>query len=99
MLQNIREGIQGPWAIGIIALIVVSFVFTGVGSYISSNNTNAVAIVNGEEIPAGTLDIAYNNERARLESQFGDAVNSLFASESYVKGHCYLTRVSNCGCF
>jgi peptidyl-prolyl cis-trans isomerase D len=84
MLQNIREGIQGPWAIGIIALIVVSFVFTGVGSYISSNNTNAVAIVNGEEIPAGTLDIAYNNERARLESQFGDAVNSLFASESYV---------------
>lgn len=84
MLQNIREGIQGPWAIGIVALIVVSFVFTGVGSYISSSNTNAVAIVNGEEIPAGTLDIAYNNERARLESQFGDAVNSLFASESYV---------------
>jgi len=84
MLQNIREGIQGPWAIGIIALIVVSFVFTGVGSYISSDNTNAVAIVNGEEIPAGALDIAYNNERARLESQFGDAVNSLFASETYV---------------
>ncbi len=84
MLQNIREGIQGPWAIGIVALIVVSFVFTGVGSYISSNNTNAVAIVNGEEIPAGTLDIAYNNERARLESQFGDAVNTMFASESYV---------------
>lgn len=84
MLQNIREGIQGPWAIGIVALIVVSFVFTGVGSYISSNNTNAVAVVNGQEIAAGTLDIAYNNERARLESQFGDAVNSLFASESYV---------------
>jgi peptidyl-prolyl cis-trans isomerase D len=84
MLQNIREGIQGPWAIGIVALIVVSFVFSGVGSYISSNNTNAVAIVNGEEIQAGTLENAYNNERARLESQFGEAVNSLFASESYV---------------
>jgi peptidyl-prolyl cis-trans isomerase D len=84
MLQNIREGIQGPWAIGIVALIVVSFVFTGVGSYISSNNTNAVAIVNGEEINAGTLENAYNNERARLESQFGEAVNSLFSSESYV---------------
>jgi peptidyl-prolyl cis-trans isomerase D len=85
MLQNIREGIQGPWAIGIVALIVVSFVFTGVGSYISSNNSNAVAIVNGEEIPAGTLEIAYNNERARFESQFGEAAGSLFASESYVK--------------
>lgn len=84
MLQNIREGIQGPWAIGIVALIVVSFVFTGVGSYISSNNTNAVAVVNGVEIDAGTLENAYNNERARLESQFGEAVNTLFASESYV---------------
>ena len=73
MLQNIREGIQGPWAIGIVALIVVSFVFTGVGSYISSNNTNAVAIVNGEEIAANTLEIAYNNERNRMQNQFGVA--------------------------
>jgi peptidyl-prolyl cis-trans isomerase D len=84
MLQNIREGIQGPWAIGIVALIVVSFVFTGVGSYISSNNTNAVAIVNGEEIAASTLDTAYNNERSRMQNQFGEAVNSMFSSESYV---------------
>ncbi len=84
MLQNIREGIQGPWAIGIVALIVVSFVFTGVGSYISSSNSDAVAIVNGEEIQAQTLDTAYQNERARLQSQFGDAVNTLFASESYI---------------
>lgn len=84
MLQNIREGIQGPWAIGIIALIVVSFVFTGVGSYISSNNTSAVAVVNGEEITASALENAYQNERGRLESQFGDAISSLFASESYV---------------
>jgi len=84
MLQNIREGIQGPWAIGIVAVIVVSFVFTGVGSYISSSNSTAVAIVNGEEIDASTLDTAYQNERGRLESQFGDAVNALFASESYI---------------
>ncbi len=84
MLQNIREGIQGPWAIGIIALIVVSFVFTGVGSYISSSNTSAVAVVNGEEITSSALDNAYQNERARLENQFGDAISSLFASESYV---------------
>lgn len=84
MLQNIREGIQGPWAIGIVAVIVVSFVFTGVGSYISSSNTTAVAIVNGEEIDASTLDTAYQNERGRLESQFGEAVNALFASESYI---------------
>ncbi len=84
MLQNIREGIQGPWAIGIVALIVVSFVFTGVGSYISASNTSAVAVVNGEEISANSLEIAYQNERARLENQFGEAISSLFASETYV---------------
>lgn len=84
MLQNIREGIQGPWAIGIVALIVVSFVFTGVGSYISSSATDAVAIVNGEEIPSSSLEIAYENERARLQNQFGEAINSLFESESYI---------------
>lgn len=84
MLQNIREGIQGPWAIGIVALIVISFVFTGVSSYISSSNTNAVAIVNGTEIPASVLERAYDGERARMESQFGEAINSLFANESYV---------------
>ncbi len=84
MLQNIREGIQGPWAIGIVALIVVSFVFTGVGSYISSSGSDAVAIVNDKEISVNTLNNAYDNERARLESQFGEAVNSLFASETYI---------------
>jgi len=84
MLQNIREGIQGPWAIAIVALIVVSFVFTGVGSYISSNNSTAVALVNGEEIQEQTLETAYQNERARLEGQFGDAINQLFASENYI---------------
>lgn len=84
MLQNIREGIQGPWAIGIVALIVVSFVFTGVGSYISSSATDAVAVVNGKEIPSASLEIAYENERARLQGQFGDAINSLFESESYI---------------
>ncbi|MDT0595838.1 SurA N-terminal domain-containing protein [Glaciecola petra] len=84
MLQNIREGIQGPWAIGIVALIVVSFVFTGVGSYISSSATDAVAIVNGEEISSASLEIAYENERARLQGQFGEAINSLFESESYI---------------
>lgn len=84
MLQNIREGIQGPWAIGIIALIVVSFVFTGVSGYVASSGSNAVATVNDEEISPSELENAYRNERARLESQFGEAINSLFASENYV---------------
>ncbi|MFC4701870.1 SurA N-terminal domain-containing protein [Glaciecola siphonariae] len=84
MLERIREGIQGPWAIAIVALIVVSFVFTGVGGYLSSSATTAVAVVNDKEIDASSLDLAYQNERARMEAQFGDAIASLFANESYL---------------
>lgn len=84
MLQNIREGIQGPWAIGIVALIVISFVFTGVSGYLSSSASGVVATVNGTEITEYELEQAYSNERARIEGQFGEAANALFASESYI---------------
>ncbi|MBT1452342.1 SurA N-terminal domain-containing protein [Glaciecola sp. XM2] len=84
MLERIREGVQGPWAIAIVALIVVSFVFTGVGGYLSSSASTAAAIVNDTEISDASLEVAYQNERARMEAQFGDAISSLFASESYL---------------
>jgi peptidyl-prolyl cis-trans isomerase D len=84
MLERIREGVQGPWAIGIVALIVVSFVFTGVGGYLSSSASTAAAVVNDTEISDSSLDIAYQNERGRMEAQFGEAISSLFANESYL---------------
>nr|WP_136250165.1 SurA N-terminal domain-containing protein [Ningiella ruwaisensis] len=84
MLERIRDGIQGPWAMAIVALIVVSFVFTGVGGYLSSSASTAAAVVNDKEIAASSLDLAYQNERARMESQFGDAISSLFANETYL---------------
>lgn len=83
MLENIREGLKGPWAIIIVALIVISFVFTGVGSYLGSNVSDAVAIVNDEEIGQQQLEIAVSNERNRMESQFGEAVSTLFESDEY----------------
>jgi len=84
MLERIREGSQGPWAMAIIALIVLSFVFAGVGSYLTSPGTSAMATVNGEEISAQELDRAYQNQRAQMESQFGESVAQLFSSEEYL---------------
>lgn len=84
MLERIREGSQGPWAMAIIALIVLSFVFAGVGSYLTSPGTSAVATVNGEEISAQELDRAYQNQRAQMESQFGESAAQLFSSEEYL---------------
>jgi len=48
MLERIREGSQGPLAMTIVGLIIVSFAVTGVGSYLGSSSTQAAATVNGE---------------------------------------------------
>lgn len=84
MLERIREGSQGPWAMIIIALIVLSFVFAGVGSYVSSSGANAAATVNGEEISLVDLERAYQSQRARMEAQYGETVSTLFSDESYL---------------
>jgi peptidyl-prolyl cis-trans isomerase D len=85
MLERIREGSQGPWAMGILALVILSFVFAGVGSYINSSATGAAATVNGEEIGLNELERAYQNERSRMESQFGDAFATLASDTAYLQ--------------
>lgn len=85
MLERIREGAQGPWAMIIIGLVVLSFVFAGVGSYLTSGGSDAVATVNGEDISASELERAYQNQRARMESQYGEGVSALFANEGYLQ--------------
>jgi peptidyl-prolyl cis-trans isomerase D len=85
MLERIREGSQGPWAMGILALVILSFVFAGVGSYINSSASGAAANVNGEEIGLDELERAYQNERSRMESQFGEAFATLASDAAYLQ--------------
>tara|TARA_A200000159_G_scaffold69271_5_gene64282 strand:- start:20262 stop:22148 length:1887 start_codon:yes stop_codon:yes gene_type:complete len=85
MLERIREGSQGPWALAIIALIVLSFVFAGVSSYVSSSGSTAAAEVNGEPISQQDVERAYQAQRARLEAQFGEGVSALFSDENYLR--------------
>jgi peptidyl-prolyl cis-trans isomerase D len=84
MLEKIREGSQGVWAMLILGLVILSFAFAGVGGYIGSSSDPAAAEVNGEEISQLALDRAYQNERARLEQQFGDAFAALAADAEYL---------------
>ncbi|GAC14405.1 SurA N-terminal domain-containing protein [Aliiglaciecola lipolytica] len=83
MLEKIREGSQGTWAIVILGLVILSFVFAGVGGYVSSSG-NAAASVNGSEISQSTFDRAYQNERARMEAQYGESFSILAADSSYL---------------
>jgi peptidyl-prolyl cis-trans isomerase D len=70
---------------GILALVILSFVFAGVGSYINSSASGAAASVNGEEIGLDELERAYQNERSRMESQFGEAFATLASDTAYLQ--------------
>jgi peptidyl-prolyl cis-trans isomerase D len=85
MLERIRERSQGPWAMGILVLVILSFVFAGVGSYINSSASGVAANVNGDDIGLDELERAYQNERARMESQFGEAFATLASDTAYLQ--------------
>ncbi|WP_158967605.1 SurA N-terminal domain-containing protein [Paraglaciecola sp. L3A3] len=85
MLERIREGSQGVWAMGILGLVILSFMFAGVGSYINSSGATVAANVNGEEITLDELEKAYQNERARMEQQYGDAFATLTSDAGYLQ--------------
>lgn len=87
MLDKLREGAQGKVAKVILGLIILSFAFAlaGVGSYLNGPARTAPATVNGNDISAPALENAYRNERARMESQMGEAFNQLAANPDYMK--------------
>ncbi|ACA87380.1 SurA N-terminal domain-containing protein [Shewanella woodyi] len=84
MLEKIREGSQGVIAKSILVLVILSFAFTGVSSYLGSSTEAAAATVNGEEISESALEQAYQSERARLEQQLGEMFEALAADDSYL---------------
>jgi peptidyl-prolyl cis-trans isomerase D len=85
MLERIREGSQGTWATVILGLVIFSFVFAGIGSYINSSINSAAATVNGQDISRDALEKAYQNERARMESQYGEAFAALAGDAAYLQ--------------
>lgn len=85
MLEKIREGSQGVIAKSILVLVILSFAFTGVSSYLGSSTEVAAATVNGEEISNSALDQAYENEQGRLKQQLGDMFATLSADENYMR--------------
>ncbi|AWL12577.1 Peptidylprolyl isomerase [Saliniradius amylolyticus] len=85
MLERIREGSQGFWARAILVLVILTFALAGIGSYLTTNTDQPVAAVNGTEITQSRLEQAYQNERARMEQQYGDAFSQLMSDSDYMK--------------
>ena len=83
MLENIREKSQGGIAKTILGLIILTFAVAGIGNYSNSVDTS-VAEVNGQKITKSTFDKAYQNQRARMEQQFGQMFETLSADSTYM---------------
>ncbi len=76
MLEKFRNGINSTWAKIILGLIIISFVFAGIGSYLVSNVNNEVAIVNGDKISRMEFDRRYRQEKTRLGEKFTKFYNT-----------------------
>jgi len=74
-MLNIMRKHAGSWLIKVIlGVIVVVFVFWGVGSY-RSRQESRIAVVNGEVIALDEYRNAYQRLEDQYRSQFGDALN------------------------
>ena len=85
LMDKLREGAQGSIAKIVFWLIILSFALAGVGSYLNRPVNTDPAEVNGETITSQALERAYTNERARMESQFGDSFAQLASNPAYVQ--------------
>lgn len=84
MLEKIREGSQGIIAKTILGLVILTFALAGVGNYLNRPAETSVAVVNGEKIDKTTFDQAFQNQRARMQQQFGEMYATLAADSAYM---------------
>ncbi|MBQ4861810.1 SurA N-terminal domain-containing protein [Pseudoalteromonas sp. MMG013] len=84
MLEKIREGSQGPVAKIILGAVILSFALAGIGGYLGQTTEQPVAEVNGIKISQTDFARAYQNERARLEQQFGEYFAQISSDPTYM---------------
>ncbi len=73
MLEFIRERAQGFIAWVIVGAIVLSFSLWGVNEYFSDTDSGyQAATVNEEDVSVYQYQIAYQNQRARMQQMFGE---------------------------
>ncbi|HBV75305.1 MULTISPECIES: peptidylprolyl isomerase [Vibrio] len=85
MMDRLREGVNGIAIKIILGLIILSFVFAGVGSYLVTGGNNTAAKVGNTEISQRSFEQAYQNERNRMQSQMGDYFSTLMGDPQYVQ--------------
>jgi peptidyl-prolyl cis-trans isomerase D len=85
MMERLREGASSLAVKIILGLIIFSFVFAGVGSYLGSGSQPVAATVGDREISRNEFEQAYQNERNRMQSQLGEYFSTLLGDPQYVQ--------------
>ncbi len=85
MMDNLRAAANHVALKIILALIILSFILTGVGNYLIGGSGDYAAKVNGQEIGRAQLEEAVQNQRSRLQQQLGDQFSALAGSEGYMQ--------------
>ncbi|GAA3880994.1 peptidylprolyl isomerase [Gibbsiella dentisursi] len=85
MMDNLRAAANHVVLKIILALIIVSFVLTGVGNYLIGGSGDYAAKVNGQVIERAQLEQAFQSERSRMQQQLGDQFSALAGNEGYMQ--------------
>ncbi|WP_087019898.1 peptidylprolyl isomerase [Thaumasiovibrio subtropicus] len=84
MMERLREGANSLVVKIILSLIILSFVFAGVGSYLAGGGQMVAATVNGEEIDVREFEQQVQQERNRMQQQGGEQFLNLMGDPAYV---------------
>ncbi|CAI2056095.1 TPA: peptidylprolyl isomerase [Serratia marcescens] len=85
MMDNLRAAANHVVLKIILALIILSFVLTGVGNYLIGGSGDYAAKVNGQTVERAQLEQAFQSERSRMQQQLGDQFSALAGNEGYMQ--------------
>lgn len=85
MMDNLRAAANNVVLKIILALIMLSFILTGVGSYLIGGSNDYAAKVNDQDISRAQLEQAMQSERGRLQQKLGEQFSVLAANEGYMQ--------------
>ncbi|WP_265694112.1 peptidylprolyl isomerase [Providencia rustigianii] len=85
MMEDLRTKANSPFIKVLLAIIILSFVLTGVAGYVIGGSSNDAAEVNGQPISREQLQQAFQQERQSLQEYLGDKFAEVASNDEYMK--------------
>lgn len=85
MMDNLRTAANGPVLKIVLALIILTFLVTGLTGYLSGENGSYAAKVNGQSISRAQLEQAFQQEKNAMQERLGDGFSTLLSNEQAVQ--------------